>query len=244
MCGRMMLTSPVSAIERIFGVPERPNLKPRWNIAPTQEIPVIRKDKDRRRLALPRWGLVPSWAEDPSIGARMINARAESAAEKPAFREAFRLRRCLVPVDGFYEWAEVDGRKQGRIIRRRDRALFALAGLWESWRGPKGGPELDPPLETPPLETATVLTTSANAALSVLHDRMPVILDEGDWAAWFDPETPLSDLATLLRPAPDDLLDLTPVGPRVNSVRNDDPGCLDPPPEPVRKPADDQFSLF
>lgn len=236
-----MLTSPVSAIERIFGVPERPNLKPRWNIAPTQEIPIIRKDKDRRRLALPRWGLVPSWAEDPSIGARMINARSESAAEKPAFREAFRLRRCLVPVDGFYEWAEVDGRKQGRIIRCRDRALFALAGLWECWRGPKGGPAVEPPLET-----ATVLTTSANAALSVLHDRMPVILDEGDWAAWLDPETPLSDLATLLRPAPDDLLDLTPVGPRVNSVRNDDPGCLDPPPppEPVRKAADDQFSLF
>lgn len=241
----MTLTSPVSAIQRLFGVSERPNLKPRWNIAPTQEIPVIRKDKDRRRLFLPRWGLVPSWAEDPSIGARMINARSESAAEKPAFREAFRLRRCLVPLDGFYEWTEVDGRKQGRIIRRRDRALFALAGLWESWRGPKGGPAGDPALETPPLETVTVLTTSANAPLSVLHDRMPVILDEGDWAAWLDPETPLSDVAKLLRPAPDDLLDLTPVGPRVNSVRNDDPGCLDPPAsEPPRKPVDDQFSLF
>jgi putative SOS response-associated peptidase YedK len=236
----MMLTSPVSAIQRIFGVPERPNLKPRWNIAPTQEIPVIRKDKDRRRLALPRWGLVPSWADDPAVGARMINARAESAAEKPAFRDALRHRRCLVPLDGFYEWAVVDGRKQGRIIRRRDHALFALAGLWESWRGPKRGPAVDPPLET-----ATVLTTSANAALSVLHDRMPVILDERDWAAWLDPETPLSDLAKLLRPAPDDLLDLSPVGPRVNSVRNDDPGCLDPPlSEPVRKPADDQLSLF
>lgn len=236
----MLLISPVSDLQRIFGVSEKPNLKERWNVAPTQDIPVIRKEEDGRHLALLRWGLVPSWADDPSIGSRMINARAESVADKPAFRDALRKRRCLVPLDGFYEWTTVGAHKQGHVIRRRDRAPFALAGLWERWRGPKGRA----PLEVP-IESVTVVTTHANATLSVLHDRMPVILDESDWERWLDPASPLPVVEGLLRPAPEDWLDVVPVGPRVNSVRNDDPSCLDPPPpEPGRKADDDQKSLF
>lgn len=225
-----MLTSPVSALQRIFGVPERPNLKPRWNIAPTQEIAVVRRNGDGRRggdgwsLALPRWGLVPGWARALPTGAPLVNARSESAAEKPAFRDALRARRCLIPVDGFYEWTGTGGRKQGHVIRRRDRALFALAGLWDRWNGPADGPPL-----VPPLESAAVLTTAANGPLSVLHHRMPVVLDPADWAAWLDPATPMPDVAALMRPAPDEWLDHTPVGPRVNAVVNDDPSCLDPP---------------
>ncbi|ALG71571.1 hypothetical protein VY88_00395 [Azospirillum thiophilum] len=252
MCGRMLLTTPVSEIQRLFGVPERPNLMPRWNVAPTQDIPVIRREEEEglpgRHLALLRWGLVPPWADDPSIGSRMINARGESVADKPAFRDAFRKRRCLVPLDGFYEWTSVgEGakpRKQGHIIRRRDRGLFALAGLWECWRGPKGAPPLEPPLES-----VTVVTTATNATLSFLHDRMPVVLDPADWDAWLDPATPLPVVEGLIRSAPEDWLDVVPVGPKVNSVRNDDASCLDPPQEveraeAKRKKADDQPSLF
>lgn len=252
----MLLTTPVSEVQRLFGVPERPNLMPRWNIAPTQDIPVIRREEDGRHLSMVRWGLVPPWADDPSIGGRMINARGESVADKPAFRDAFRKRRCLIPLDGFYEWTSVgEGakpRKQGHVIRRRDRALFALAGLWERWRGPKGAAPLDPPLET-----ATVVTTATNATLSFLHDRMPVVLAPADWDAWLDPATPLPVVEGLIRPAPDDWLDVVPVGPKVNSVRNDDCSCLDPPEEaaavpekpakgkPAKgKPDDDQPSLF
>lgn len=236
----MLLTTPAGELGRIFGVPERPNLKARWNVAPTTEIPVIRREEDGRHLALLRWGLVPSWAADPSVGARMINARGESVADKPAFRDALRKRRCLVPLDGFYEWTAAGPRKQGHVIRRRDRAPFALAGLWERWRGPKGEPPLDMPLET-----VTIVTTGANATLSALHDRMPVVLDAADWELWLDPAAPLPMVEGLLRPAPDDRLDVVAVGPRVNSVRNDDPSCLDPPtPNPDRKAADDQPTLL
>ncbi|WP_085556369.1 SOS response-associated peptidase [Azospirillum agricola] len=241
----MLLTTPVSELQRIFGVPDKPNLKARWNVAPTQDIPIVREEEDGRRLALARWGLVPHWAADPAIGARMINARAESAAEKPAFREALRRRRCLVPLDGFYEWTAAGPRRQGHVIRRRDRAPFALAGLWEIWRGPKGGP---PPER--PLESVTIVTTTANATLSALHERMPVVLDPADWERWLDPAAPLPAVQALLRPAPDDWLEVAVVGPRVNSVRNDDPSCLDPPsPQPPdgpsrRKAADDQPTLF
>ncbi|WP_083896964.1 SOS response-associated peptidase [Azospirillum sp. B506] len=238
----MLLTTPINEIERLFGVPERPNLMPRWNVAPTQDIPVIRREEDGRHLAMVRWGLVPPWADDPAIGSRMINARGESVADKPAFRGAFRKRRCLIPLDGFYEWISVgEGakpRKQGHVIRRRDRGLFALAGLWERWQ--KGAP---------PLETATVVTTAANATLSFLHDRMPVVLDPANWDAWLDPATPLPVVEGLIRSAPEEWLDVVPVGPTVNNVRNDDCSCLDPPQETVAakakgKRGDDQPSLF
>ncbi|AWK87070.1 SOS response-associated peptidase [Azospirillum thermophilum] len=234
----MLLVTPVDDLRAAFSFSERPNLPARWNVAPTQDVPVIRRAEDGNHLALLRWGLVPSWAADPSVGARMINARGESVAGKPAFRDAFRKRRCLVPLDGFYEWAAEGRRKQGYVIRRRDRSPFALAGLWERWRGPKGGPPL-----AEPLETMTIVTTGANAALAPLHDRMPVVLDRSDWDLWLDPQAPLPVLERMLRPAPDDLLDLQPVGPRVNNVRNDDPSCLDPPPD-MRSPDDAAPTLF
>lgn len=230
MCGRMLLTTPVSEIQKIFGVPEAPNLAPRWNIAPTQDIAAVRvgsEDGGRggRHLVLLRWGLVPHWAEDPCIGNRMINARAESVADKPAFRTAFRQRRCLIPIDGFYEWQALEGgkRKQPYAIRRRDRAPMALAGLWERWPGPKGQS-----LPPQPLQTATIVTTTANAVLKPLHDRMPVVLAPSDWDLWLDERAPLPMVQDLLRPAPDDALEAYPVSTRVNNVRNDDESCIVP----------------
>ena len=187
MCGRYTLATPVAELSRIFGFPELPNLSPRYNIAPTQDIAAVRllPEEERRELVLMRWGLVPYWADDPSIGSRMINARSESVAEKPAFRSAFARRRCLVLVDGFYEWQQhgvpKGGKKQPFRIRRRDGQPFAFAGLWESWKGPKGGPALEHPLET-----ATIVTTDANRVLKPLHDRMPVILAPEDYDAWLD----------------------------------------------------------
>lgn len=233
MCGRILLTTPVAEINSIFGTAELLNLPPRFNLAPTQDLPAVRREEDGRHLVPLRWGLVPSWADDPAIGSRMINARGESVADKPSFRDAFRKRRCLIPIDGFYEWRadaqNKKGRKQGYVIRRRDRAPFALAGLWERWRGPKGGPQRDGMPLDHPLETVTVVTTSSNAALSFLHDRMPVVLDPADWDLWLDPQARLPVLEGLLRPAPDALLDAVAVGPAVNNVRNDDATCLAPP---------------
>ncbi|MGQ9371881.1 SOS response-associated peptidase [Azospirillum sp. ST 5-10] len=224
MCGRILLATPLAELQRAFGFAERPNLAPRYNIAPTQDVATVRLEGGARRFAAARWGLVPSWAKDPSVGSRMINARGESVAEKPAFRAAFRQRRCLVPADGFYEWLAVDGgkRKQPYVIRRPDRTPFALAGLWERWPGPRGEPL------PAPLETVTIVTTVANAALARLHDRMPVVLDPADYDRWLDPATPLPDVAALLRPAPDAALEAQPVSPRVNNVRHDDPGCIEP----------------
>lgn len=227
MCGRFVLATPVSELARAFGFADAPNLPARYNVAPTQEIAAVAVGKDGTRKLVPmRWGLVPRWADDPSIGSRMINARSETAPGKPAFRDAWRRRRCLIPADGFYEWApaaEAGGRKRPMLIRRRDRAPMAFAGLWETWRGPKAGPPLDPPMVS-----ATILTTSANVALRGLHDRMPAILDDASQAAWLDADTPEDALPALIRPAADDLLDAVEVSARVNSVRNDDADCVRP----------------
>ncbi|HYD29924.1 MAG TPA: SOS response-associated peptidase, partial [Azospirillaceae bacterium] len=176
-------------------------------------------------LAMLRWGLVPSWADDPSIGNRLINARTEGVADKPSFRGPFRKRRCLIPADGFYEWQSIGGRKQPWLIRRRDHATFAFAGLWDHWYGPKHEPEKR---LAEPLETACIITTGANAVLAPLHSRMPVILAPADWDAWLDPHAPWELAETLLRPCPDDALEAAPVSPRVNNVRHDDPSCIAP----------------
>jgi putative SOS response-associated peptidase YedK len=237
MCGRYTLTSPVAEVAATFGFPERPNLPARFNIAPTQQIAAVRRDPadGRRHLALLRWGLVPSWAKDAAIGSRMINARAETLAEKPAFRSALKHRRCLIPADGFYEWRRDPGGgpKQPFRIVMRDGEPFALAGLWEVWKEPREAPSDPAPLDQP-LESATIVTTAANAVLRDLHDRMPVILAELDWDAWLDPAVPPEAALALLKPCPEDWLDRYPVSTRVNSVRNDDPTLIEPVKEQAR----------
>lgn len=236
MCGRTLLTSPVAELRQMFGFVELPNLKQRWNIAPTQDVPVIRRDRAGiRHLDMLRWGLVPGWAKDPGVGSSMINARAETVAGKPSFRSSFRQRRCLVPVDGFYEWTTVGKRRQGHLIHRRDRHSFALAGLWEQWTGPKGGPALDHPLES-----FTIVTTTSNSDLSWLHERMPAILSEEEQERWLDPSTDPDCLLALLHPAPAGLLTSYPVGPAVNAVRNDNSSCA----IPFTEQPDAQASLF
>lgn len=219
----MTLATPVAELKRIFEFSETPNLRPRWNVAPTQDVAAVRLGEDgARHLDLLRWGLVPHWADDPAIGNRMINARGESVADKPAFRGAFRQRRCLVPADGFYEWKAAGKRKQPYLIRRRDGRPLAFAGLWERWPGPKGAPLPQP------LETVTIVTTAAGGMIADLHERMPVMLEPEHWGLWLDPRAPLPMVEDLLRPAPDPALEAVPVSTRVNDVRNDDDACIVP----------------
>lgn len=238
MCGRFVQATPVAELARLFGFGDLPNLPPRWNVAPTQDIAAVTRDADgQRHLQRLRWGLVPAWAREPGIGAGMINARADGVAEKPAFRSAFRTRRCLIPADGFYEWQAAGGRagrKQPVYILPADRAampVLAFAGLWESWTGPASAPAGAAP--GGPLRTATIITTDANGTMCRLHDRMPVVLDPADWAAWLDPATAPRDLLALLRPAPEHVLTLRPVSPRVNSVHNEGADLIQPAPPPV-----------
>lgn len=222
MCGRFTLTTTPEEVSREFGLSEQPLLAPRFNIAPSQTIATISSDPEHaRRVLVPRrWGLIPSWAKDPKIGNRMINARVETLAEKPAFRAAFRKRRCLVPADGFYEWALRPGAaKQPQHIALPGRRCFAIAGLWESWRDPAGAS----------VESCTLITTQALPKLRAVHDRMPVILAPADYGVWLAPEPP--DAATLHRialGAPAEALAWHPVGRQVNDPRFDDPACLAP----------------
>ena len=214
MCGRYALHTHPDIIVLQFGVAEAPQLKPRFNIAPTQEAPVVRVDLEQKReLALLRWGLIPSWSKDPSIGARMINARAESVAEKPSFRNAFRRRRCLVPADGYYEWKVEGGRKQPYFLQLASGELFAMAGLWEQWRSPDG--KL--------IETYAIVTTEATGAAVQIYDRMPVILAQPEYETWLCSADP----SGLLRPRVGATFSMRRVSPRVNSPRFDDPQCLD-----------------
>lgn len=217
MCGRYSLTKPPEAMRRLFQFRRAlRNLPPRYNIAPTQDAPVVRLSADgERELAMLRWGLVPSWSQDPKSGYSTINARAETVAEKPAFRSAFKSRRCLVPADGFYEWQKVDTRKQPYRIAMKDDGLFAFAGLWERWE--KG--------ET--IESFTIIVTQANDLLKPIHDRMPVILDPLDYEPWLDTGTSPAAAQKLLRPFPSDAMRAYPVSTRVNSPRNDDASVIE-----------------
>ena len=228
MCGRYSLTTPEEAVRRLFAYEGPPrNLAPRYNIAPTQEAPVVRAGRDGgRELALLRWGLIPAWARDPAIGSRLINARIESAARKPSFRDALRRRRCLVVADGFYEWGGEGPNRRPYRVRRRDGLPFAFAGLWERWQGPvEGKPAV--------LETFTILTTRANALVAPIHDRMPVIVDPAAYEAWLDAETtPPAAVLPLLVSVPAEPFEIYPVSARVNNPRNDDAGCIAPVEEP------------
>jgi len=212
MCGRYELHSHPAALALAFGLDYPPEIHPRYNIAPMQDVPVIRLNRaGGRELAQLRWGLVPRWAKDLSIGARLINARAETLAEKRAFRDALQRRRCLVPADGFYEWkAGPGGSKQPMHIGMASGAPFAFAGLYDRWLTPEGDA----------LDTCTIVTTRANAQLAALHDRMPVIIAPESYERWLDiAADPIGDL---LLPFPADALTWYPVSTRVNSVRNED----------------------
>jgi putative SOS response-associated peptidase YedK len=225
MCGRITLTSSGTELAEAFELDAAqalPALEPRYNIAPSQEIPVVRIGSEGSRvLTLERWGLVPHWASDPAIGNRMINARSESAAQKPAFRDAFRSRRCIVPADGFYEWTGARSERTPYLFRRGDGEILGLAGLYERWLG-EGGEVVD---------SCTILTTDANDVMRPFHDRMPAILPREAYVGWLDREQDdPSQIAPLLRPCPNEWLTAVPVSQRLNNPRNDDPACLVPEP--------------
>jgi putative SOS response-associated peptidase YedK len=195
------------------------DLLPRYNVSPSQSVAAIRHADGRRTLARLRWGLIPSWAKDPKIDYQCINARAETVATKPAFRSAFKRRRCLIPADGFLEWQKLSAKKkQPYHIRLRDESVFTFAGLWECWHPPEGEP----------VETCTIVTTEANDLVRPLHDRMPVILDGGDRDAWLAPDAEAVLLQPLLRPFPAELMEAVAVSTLVNSPKNDLPECLEP----------------
>jgi putative SOS response-associated peptidase YedK len=219
MCGRYTLTTSVEALAEEFGLTgPLPEVSPSYNVAPTQEVAAVLVEDGERRLRMLRWGLVPSWAKDPEIGSRMINARSETAPEKPSFRKAFRERRCLIPADGFYEWQKTNNGKQPFYIRMEDGSPFAFAGLWESWGG--DGEEI---------RSCAILTTDPNELLAPIHDRMPAILHPEDYGQWLDPDVREVDLlSSLLLSYPEDTMEAYPVSRRVNSPANDEPSCVEP----------------
>jgi putative SOS response-associated peptidase YedK len=222
MCGRLTLTTPARVVAEHFDVAEVPLLAPRYNIAPSQTVAVVRQRRSvpERTLEMRVWGLVPAWAAEPSIGARLINARAETVAQKRAYRDAFRQRRCLVAADGFYEW-QARGRnpKQPYHVTPQGAELFAIAGLYERWTGSEGSP----------LDTCTLITTEANERMRPVHGRMPALLPRDAWSAWLDPKGhDVEALQALLCPSPVDSLALQPVGLRVNDTRHDDAECIRP----------------
>jgi len=219
MCGRYTITSAPEAIRALFRYEERPNFPPRYNIAPTQPIAIVRLHEGKRQFALMRWGLLPSWVKDPKAFTLLINARAESVCDKPAFRAAMKRRRCLIPADGFFEWKPVGDRKQPYYIKAKSGEPLAFAGLWETWTGPNGE-ELD---------TATIVTTEANRSLRHIHDRMPVIVPPEAFDLWLDSSTVDARTAeAVLRPAPDSLLEAYPVSTAVNRTANDNARLIEP----------------
>jgi putative SOS response-associated peptidase YedK len=219
MCGRYAITSAPEAIRRLFGYADQPNFPPRYNVAPTQPIPVVRLVEGQRRFALVRWGLLPSWVKDPKTFTLLINARGESVCDKPAFRAAMRRRRCLIPADGFYEWKRAGARKQPYYVHLKAGGPLAFAGLWETWMGPNGEE----------LESAAIVTTNANALLAPIHDRMPVVLEPQAFDLWLDCENVDAETAAaLIAPARAGLLAVYPVSTAVNRVANDDASLIAP----------------
>jgi putative SOS response-associated peptidase YedK len=226
MCGRYAITSTPEAIRRVFGYAEQPNFPSRYNVAPTQPVPLVRLAEGKRQFALVRWGLIPSWVKDPRTFPLLINARGESVLDKPAFRNAMKRRRCLFVTDGFYEWKEESGRKRVFFIHKKSGGPMALAGIWETWTGPNGEE----------LESAAIVTTRANRTCAAIHDRMPVILDPAAYDMWLDcASVDAETAAALIAPAPDDLLEVYEVSPAVNRTANDSPMLIVPASE---RPAD------
>ena len=240
MCGRYNITSAPEQIRALFRYPEQPNFPPRYNVAPTQPIPIVRMTDGKRQFALVRWGLIPPWVKDPRTFTLLINARAELVNEKPAFKNAMKRRRCLIPADGFYEWKTEGGRKRPFVARPKgDSTLMAFAGLWENWIGPNGEE----------LETAAIVTTDANAEMGAVHHRAPVIVPQDAFDFWLDcANVNEKEAAELFRPAPDGSMEVYEISTAVNRVANDAPQLLErydsgaepePAPEkpkPARKP--------
>ncbi len=223
MCGRYNIIPDVPAWLTAFGLPdsagkEISNLSPNYNVAPTQHVPIVRLNRatGSRELVLARWGLVPHWARDSKFGYRMINARAETVAEKPAFRKAYLKRRCLIPANGFYEWKKGASGKQPFLIQMTDKSPFAFAGLWEIWQNAQDGINL---------ESCTIIVTDANPFMALIHDRMPVILSPDDYECWLDSDRQVG--VSLLKACPGEWLDAYPVSSYVNSPRNNDVRCID-----------------
>lgn len=216
MCGRFVLNTEPNVIQQTFNLESVPDLEPRFNIAPSQAVPVITND-DPQHLTMVQWGLIPSWAKDRKMAYKMINARGETVAEKPSYRSPFKYRRCLIPVSGFYEWTKTDDGKQPHFIHVKDEPVFAFAGLWEVWHAPEGDE----------VWTTTIITTEANEALSDLHHRMPVILDGDARDIWLDKASDAAALQALLQPYADEKMAHYPVSKAVNNVRNDGPTLLD-----------------
>jgi putative SOS response-associated peptidase YedK len=240
MCGRYALTTPIEGIRALFGFEKIPNLPARYNIAPTQAVLAVRAEDGGPACFMARWGLIPSWAKDPAIGAKMINARSETVREKPAFRTAFQRRRCLIPADAFYEWKTIGGAKQPFRIAFEDGEPFAFAGLWENWQGADGSD----------VDSCSIVTTDANETLAPLHHRMPVLLDRAAHEVWL--RGGADEAADLMRPYDGArTLSAHPVSRRLNDVRNDDAEVAEPielkegeAEKPAKTSGKDQLSLF
>jgi putative SOS response-associated peptidase YedK len=219
MCGRYTLRTPVERLAEEFGFEgSSVEIPANYNVAPTQSVATVLEEDGQRRLEVLRWGLIPPWADDPQIGSRMINARSETASEKPSFRRAFRERRCLILADGFYEWQRTNGAKQPFYIHMQDGRPFAFAGLWESWdKGEEGE-----------VRTCAILTTEANAVVGEVHERMPVIVAPDAYDVWLDSASERDELVGLLGPYPEDEMEAYPVSRFVNSPSNNDPRCVEP----------------
>jgi len=221
MCGRYRLSRRKQVVEEYFDSPMEDDWNPRYNIAPTQNVPIIRQNPKEpvRKMSLVRWGLIPSWAKDPSAGARMINARSETAHIKPAFRDALKCRRCLIPADAFYEWKRIGKSKQPYCFEVNEGELFGFAGIWDRWKNASDNA----------VETCSILTTTPNAVTAGVHDRMPVILDIDSYYLWLDPGMKDVDLVSeLLKPCSATIMRFYPVSARVNQVVNDDEECSTP----------------
>ncbi len=244
MCGRYVATKDADGLVRFFMIDDRdPQARsdrvewdgtPNYNVAPTDSVPSVVRHDGQLVLTSLRWGLVPFWAKDPKVGARMINARAETIAEKSAFAQSFEQRRCLIPADGFYEWEKAQGKRLPWFVHRTDGDPLVMAGIWSSWRD-----KADP---TNGLVTCSIITTRANAVLEPIHERMPVVLDRSVWDTWLDPHADAGDLRELLGPAPAEDLQRYRVSTRANSVANNDPSLVEPldqaDPDDIARPQD------
>jgi putative SOS response-associated peptidase YedK len=227
MCGRYTVIASPEVLRALFGYAEQPNFPPRFNVAPTQPIAIVRLMNGKRQFALVRWGLLPSWVKDPKAFSLLINARGETVNEKPAYKAAMKRRRCLIPADGFYEWKVLGSRKQPYYVRAKSGEPFAFGGLWETWMGPNGEE----------LETAAIVTTDANRTLVPIYDRMPMIVPPDQFDLWLGgPDEDTAAASALIRPALDDLLEAYPVSSDVNRVANDNPRLIEPSTEMAAEP--------